>query len=137
MSKTLIVAPEWCKVAFQADGNLTGKEGFAVTVDGADADLAVKLPDAAGEELIGTILEGGADNSTVIVAVPGPIVMMECGGTVTRGKRVMHDQGDASGAVINASASTSTIGTVGIALATGGDGDQVPVLQSPGAPYNV
>lgn len=112
----------------EAGESLADKEYHALTV--ADGDREVELADATSEVLVGVLVSmasTGAVGEQVRVAGPGDICPVKCGGTVTRGTRVMIDAAD-EGKILNA---TGTVQVLGTALESGSDGDLVLVQINP------
>ena len=120
---------------FTADATLTDKEGYAITMAGASADLEVLLAGAATDAIIGVLLQGGASGAKVVVQCNGPIVTAKAGGTVSRGVAQMIDPGD-DGKFLNATGGSATLkGIGGVALATAADDQEFPLLLMPGQFY--
>lgn len=116
------------KYGFLAGADLRDKEGYAVTMAGASADLTVLLAGAVTEAIIGVIVEGGNTGEQVIVQCSGPVVTAHAGGTVTRGVAQMIDAAD-DGKFLDATGGAAGLKAIGgIALATAADDQEFPLL---------
>ena len=110
------------------DSNLSAKSKFLVTMDTTD-DNMVNLAAAATAALF--VLYEGADGSSVeavgTIALPGAVVKVKAGGTITAGAKITSD-GSGQGIVTT----TDTNHYAGLAAENAASGDEFLMTVAPG-----
>lgn len=113
--------------------DLSGSQFLALTV--ADGDSEFEKADATTEKIVGIqqSVPGSGAGKMVAVLTKG-VCLAKAGGSVTRGARVMVDTGD-EGKLLDATGSSATVETAGVALASASDGDLFLLLVDPQSVY--
>lgn len=110
------------------DSNLSAKEKYLVTLDTTD-DAVANLASAATSPVF-VLVEGadGSSNEAVgTIALPGAIVKVKAGGTITAGAKITAN---ASG--LGIVTTTDTNNYAGIAWENAASGDEFLMIVSPG-----
>ena len=110
---------------FKAGADLSGKQYHVMTI--ADEDGEVETANATSDVPLGVLQNKPTAGLTADMCRVGDVTIVKAGGACTRGVRAMVDAGDA-GKVLDATGNVQTVGTF---LATGVDGDLLPMIFLP------